>query len=162
MVIILKNRNALIVVADSTFLNETNMSITDKNHLYHLIKFGVYFGYSTESIIEFVINFDNAYEEINEQLFDYRIKGVTHGTGHVCSWYEAITLSYEEISEKININRFCSVKFPWNDKIPFDKVLMNYETDKLFRTNYRYRKQVERILDYIIINFDVTLEQDKK
>lgn len=134
--------------------------IENKDHMYHLVKYGVFFGYSVDSIIEFVNNFGNAYHIIDGKLYDYRTKGATNGTGHMCSWYEAITLSYDDMVNEINANRYCEVPFPWDDNIPFDKPTMDKEVNNLFNTNFNYRKKVENIVQYIFTNLDISLKQE--
>lgn len=136
------------------------MLINDKNHLYHLIKYGVYFGYSNDSIIEFIQNFGTAYEEINGKFFDYRIKCETAGTGHMCSWYEAITLSYKELTNLINSNRYCDIIFPWDNDKPFNKTLTDSYVTNLYSTNFMYRYKVEQLFNYITTNFDITFQQE--
>lgn len=134
--------------------------IAHKEHIYKLVKMGVYFGYSTNSIIEFIQNFGNAYEIIDGKLYDYRTKGATNGTGHMCSWYEAITLSYDDMSKEINAKRYCKIPFPWDDEIPFDMEKINTELTMLFSTNFKYRKEVEKIVEYISTNLDITMNQE--
>lgn len=133
--------------------------IKNKSHLYSLIKYGVYFGYSKDSIIEFVNNFGNAYEIIDGVLYDYRTKGPTQKTGHMCSWYEAITLSRKEIIDNINSKRYYHIPFPLTDKAAFDKSSIENAIANLYRNDFHYRRNVEQLVNYIELNLDITFEE---
>lgn len=132
------------------------------SHMYQLVKWGVYFGYSDESVVQFVVDFGNTFEEIDRGdgniFIDYRTHGCTWGTGHVCSTYEAVTKTYQEIVDAINLKRYHAYNFPIPDDGVVDTLAMSLEVEDLFSTNFKFRKKVEELVFNIITAHDVTIE----
>lgn len=88
------------------------MTIRDKNHLRHLVTNGIYYGYSNDSILEFVQNFGlhYGYSQWNEQR-----QAAKNISGHLFTWTERLLYTEEELFAKVNERRFCHVSFPSDD-----------------------------------------------
>lgn len=122
-------------------------------HMTRLVGFGVYFGYSTESIVEFIINFGTAYDEYH----DYRTIGETDGTGHMCSSYEAITYNKDELIQQINSRRYCGNKFP---DLEMKVQEQSIELEFLMETNFAFNKKVHKLCEHIITTYDIGFEEE--
>lgn len=114
---------------------------------------GVYYGFSDDSIIDFILEFDDVIDmsrqNIESRLFLRSMKNDDgSGTGYIRSFSE-IGLDNETIIENINKKRYHNEPFP-SDKLTKNPVQMVHD---LFNTNMKYRYEVLRLL-YKIYHLD--------
>ena len=127
------------------------MQIHDRKHLEKLVSLGMYFGYSTESIVQFIVDYNTVFvDEI-----DYRTHGATLGTGHVCSTYEALTMTYDEIVEGIESRRYSERPFPSDHDLDDHK-----EVDILMRRDFFFNKKVLNLVQYITDTYDIGMSDE--
>jgi len=111
----------------------------DKKHLLHLIMMGVYFGFSDESIIEFLQEFDVCCAP----GFDRHSRDQRGMHGLIVSRSEFETQTLAQIVNGINLRRFCST--PWPNQ-PVEAVWKD-EVSELMRTRLDFRNRVRRLFN---------------
>lgn len=132
--------------------------INDIEHATRLVILGVYYGYSEESIVEFLhdIQYVLSDKEWNKNRLD------TRGCyGFIMSTNESTLYSKNEMADLININRYCPTPYPSND-YSIDAIKKEIaHAYSLMDTDDSFSNKVNHILD-ICINTNDYLKQLEK
>lgn len=122
------------------------------DHAMHLISYGVFLGYSTDSIVEFIKDFnyinqceENAYGEWNTNRLNTRTLA---NSWHIIASTE-IGKSEQELIDAINKNRYCKTPFPCTDDEHIF-VTIDDEIDVLMETNTEFSSKVVEITIYLM------------
>lgn len=118
-----------------------------REHMLSVIRYGVYFGYSDMSIIQFVVEFDEPMFDCSGNVIDPKNQIRDYGDGMIPSYIEAKYNTKEQVYESIKNNRFCSLPFPITST--FDKDMMKKEIDTLLESNQTFIERVNKIVKHI-------------
>lgn len=130
----------------------TEKEVMGMDRALHLVSNGVFLGYSRDSIIEFIKDFnlidsdrEIAYGPWNANRLNTRVLA---GAWHIIASTE-LTVPEDKLIEQINARRYCNVPYPCvDDDIIFET--SENEIENLMNTNSEFRESVVDIVLYLM------------